>query len=193
MNTIVDARGVSYVPPAVTGKFLNWRSLLIWAVLLTQCGLIGRQILRERHAQSPSVISESQMVVSFGAHGYYADTPLKDAGPQNQRSLDRALMAWRGELPKSVKLTRPRLLEGTPVTCESHDAIACADLRNYQIVIAARKCDCDMDTILMHEVGHLLGVPHIEADPLMNPSYSGKLERPSEQAVALALVHRRDR
>ena len=40
--------------------------------------------------------------------------------------------------------------------------------------------------IMMREVGHLLGVPHIQDDPLMNPSYQDDLAEPTPAALALA-------
>jgi hypothetical protein len=43
----------------------------------------------------------------------------------------------------------------------------------------------------MHEIGHLLGVPHIEGDALMNPSYAGKVGAPTPDAVALAKLRER--
>lgn len=123
----------------------------------------------------------------------YIDIPLQEATREQNLSLDRALAAWRGALPASFIVSKPGLYRGSNYYCDSDRiTLACADLKDYQIVISGSAnvlADYDMDTILMHEIAHLLGVPHIEADALMNESYMQKLTAPSDQAVTLALLH----
>jgi hypothetical protein len=48
----------------------------------------------------------------------------------------------------------------------------------------------DRTTVMMHEIGHLLGVPHITDDKLMEPIAEPNLvlEEPTEAAVALAFI-----
>jgi hypothetical protein len=46
--------------------------------------------------------------------------------------------------------------------------------------------DHEGKTILMHEIGHLIGVPHIEGDKLMNSKYLGKVDKLTPFAIALA-------
>jgi len=39
---------------------------------------------------------------------------------------------------------------------------------------------------MLHEIGHLLGVPHIAGDPLMEPEFGHTVDVPTPAAVALA-------
>ena len=116
----------------------------------------------------------------------YQDTPLlKTADAQMHADLDWALAAWKKELGE-IPVPGPRLFMASAVTglC-GYAAYACAIPPEKMIVVVDFR-DADHRTILMHEIGHLLGVPHIEEDPLMNPAYTEKLERPSPYAVAIA-------
>jgi hypothetical protein len=66
-------------------------------------------------------------------------------------------------------------------------AIACADESTKTIFVMEDGDHVDRTTIMMHEIGHLLGVPHIDGDLLMDKAYSGKaLSAPTEFAIALA-------
>ncbi len=67
------------------------------------------------------------------------------------------------------------------------DAIACADRNTNTIYVASPREDVDRTTVMMHEIGHLLGVPHIEGDELMDKAYQAKpLEIPSINAISIA-------
>ena len=69
-------------------------------------------------------------------------------------------------------------------------AIACCDVGMKTIFLQQDGDGVDRTTIMMHEIGHLLGVPHIEGDPLMDKIYSGKaLSKPTDFAVSIAKDH----
>ena len=97
----------------------------------------------------------------------------------------RALNAWRLELPNR-EIGTPSLWEGH---CGDSAQLAYADPVNYEIIVARGACQptgCDLYSVLLHEVGHLLGVPHIEGDRLMDSKYQGKSEKPSRASIARA-------
>ena len=100
-----------------------------------------------------------------------------------QTALVFAVAAWRAELPGHT-IAFPQLELGR---CDGSFPIACADRLHNRITVATATRNMDLTTILMHEIGHLLGVPHIIGDPLMDPTETGvKLARPTDAAVALA-------
>ncbi len=69
------------------------------------------------------------------------------------------------------------------------DAIACADAATRTIYVAQSGDGIDRTTVMMHEIGHLLGVRHIDGDKLMDANYQGAaLEYPTVEAVALATI-----
>ena len=114
---------------------------------------------------------------------------------ESTTALMRAIMAWR---QSGLRVTMPDLVEGNSSNCEDdRGTIACADMKKNRIILVSQtayhdmhlKAD-DLKTIMMHEVGHLLGVPHIEGDPLMEQAYNGKpLSKPTPFAVAIARAY----
>lgn len=103
-----------------------------------------------------------------------------------QDAANNALIAWRKVTP-SVDIPK----DGFKLIADANgcgpEAIACADAKNGIIYIASDGNSVDRLTIMMHEIGHLIGVPHIEGDPLMDKAYHGEtLTAPSASAVKLA-------
>lgn len=97
--------------------------------------------------------------------------------------------AWTAGQKWGAELNTPPLrfnLIADPSFCGSKDAIACASAESQTVWVSQVGADVDRTTIMMHEIGHLLGIPHIEDDPLMAPNYQGLLDRPSPQAIAIA-------
>ena len=110
-------------------------------------------------------------------------TPVTDAG-LNQ-ALDYAVAAWSKSLGYQVK--KP-LLKKDDNNCEMDfggGVIACADAATYSIMVRSIYY-ADPKTIMMHEMGHLLGVPHISQDPLMDAIYQGPVTEPTPWSVAIA-------
>ena len=134
----------------------------------------------------------------YSGHPYLSDV-AKAPSKEWEVALKQAFEAWTvalGQMP----IQEPELILGTERSCISIGSpIACADLKRNAIVIAGiRACaekkvkgsyECDKTSILMHELGHLLGVPHIEGDALMNSEYTEPVKSPSLFAVAIARVN----
>lgn len=98
-----------------------------------------------------------------------------------EAQLPAAVAAWERSL--GVKLRTPKLVTGY---C-SVAAVACAELGQNRITIQDGKRALHPKGILLHEIGHLLGVPHIEGDPLMDPvDHGAMISEPSELAVVIA-------
>jgi hypothetical protein len=101
-------------------------------------------------------------------------------------ALDSAVSEWSEALGREVK--RPALnMANGDCGAEYAGVIACADKRGYAIKVTAIYY-ADPRTVMMHELGHLLGVPHIEGDKLMNAVYGGAVDHPTKFAVAIARV-----
>lgn len=103
-------------------------------------------------------------------------------------ALTAALAAWKRELG-SMPIARPTLFLGRGM-CQGD--LACASRLTNQIFIVGESiATVDETSVLMHEIGHLLGVPHIEGDDLMAPMYHAKVTKPTRFAVALAKASRK--
>lgn len=128
-------------------------------------------------------------------YGHYSEQNF-DNGPQKENianesipnmdaALGVALQRWKDAT--GLAIPRPII---TALPCYNGEALACAYVSDNIIAIAPslwRSTDkFDIVTVMMHEVGHLYGVPHIEGDKLMGASYSGKLTRPTPFAIVIA-------
>ncbi len=119
----------------------------------------------------------------------HADKPARVITEKKfTEALEYAVEEWRRACPKRA-IVPPVLLEAS---C-SFEAIACVDrerdgVRANEIKIPTDSKDgpYDWPSILMHEMGHLLGVPHIDDDPLMERVYAGPVKHPSKFAIAIA-------
>lgn len=101
------------------------------------------------------------------------------------QATDLAVKRWRSAGIWWVD-SKPLRLVADPDACLPV-AIACSALANSTIYVSKIREDVDRTTIMMHEVGHLLGVPHIQGDVLMDAEYQGEpLDAPTPAAVALA-------
>ncbi len=131
-----------------------------------------------------TVISGDAGLVVTRAAISYGDKPKTRvlSGPEHI-ALVQAYQAWHRKLG-TMPIPIPKLYDGTALHC-GFSAIACTDPSRGEITIA-NKAESDLRTVLMHEIGHLLGVPHIEDDSLMNSSYQETVGQPTDFAVALA-------
>jgi len=121
--------------------------------------------------------------------GSKKDEPLPpDNDAEHLRALRSARLAWKAALP-GVAIPAPKLLIGGAGACDiEEDSIACARHTDKAIIeddLHGKSYE-DLRTIFMHEIAHLLGVPHIEGDRLMDRTYSHPLPQPTPAAVALA-------
>lgn len=102
----------------------------------------------------------------------------------DRKALDYAIDAWTQELGY-FPIAKPMLMRGE---CFDLPTVLACSLRDVNTIIIAKTDGYDEKTIMLHEVGHLLGVPHIIDDPLMDPNYKKEQRGPSKFAVAIAKV-----
>jgi len=113
------------------------------------------------------------------------EPPVPNFTPQQQLHL--AVMIWSKALGRSIP--EPEFQFG--ICPGDPKFVACADKVHYRIIFRGfgpRRGTTaeDLTTVMMHEVGHLLGVSHIPGDKLMNPQMSGPVAAPTPAAVAVA-------
>jgi matrixin len=113
------------------------------------------------------------------------DTPLpRPTERELSIAVESARHAWEVALVKPIP--RPKVIFGDRNSCNSQTAYACAYVGENKIVIVRCPSGTSLSAILMHEIGHLLGVPHIEGDALMNAVYEGEAVHPTPFAIAIA-------
>jgi hypothetical protein len=98
----------------------------------------------------------------------------------------QAVRKWRDEFGGKLPIRYPRIVRVDAERSEVCIAgsLAYAEPVNNRIVFC-RLYNADPTTLMMH--AHLLGVPHIQDDALMNATQNGaKLDKPTRAAVALA-------
>jgi hypothetical protein len=106
------------------------------------------------------------------------------------RPANRAITAWIGVLSKRYENPTISFHLIADASGCGPKAIACADSATSTIYVCQHGDNVDRTTVMMHEIGHLLGVPHITDDKLMEPIAEPNLvlEEPTEAAVALAFI-----
>ena len=68
----------------------------------------------------------------------------------------------------------PAIYHGEPLDdCGEDDDLACASPKLQVIVVVRKMSKRMLRSVLLHEVGHLIGLPDIEGDALMEP-YQGR-------------------
>jgi hypothetical protein len=105
------------------------------------------------------------------------------------QAFHAATKAWAKALGGKLPIRYPRLLRSQEGDCLNPGVLAYAE--DPDKVVVCRLFSEDTETIMLHEVGHLLGVPHIQGDDLMDAAAHGAtLRQPSPAAIALAkLAH----
>lgn len=147
----------------------------------------------KKTGEDTSTRSFKNSLVASPAYFDYRDSPpvvLKDH--KFTDALDYAVGRWQFELPRYT-VKRPELYQGQANNCwegSNAQTIACADSKNYRITIQESQMDSKIDwqSIMLHEVGHLLGVPHIQGDALMDSGYTHKVESPTAFSIAIAKI-----
>ncbi len=186
---IVDAAGRPIAPKKIRniseGLLIGFVMLLMMGTGAVVHDMVHSMILvhRQEPTQERMRLIEPIQPTSVW---FNVPEPIEIKDPDLHRTLRSAVGAWAVALGKPVRI--PELVTGYPGVSCSHSAIACVDTANYRIRLVNLKNE-DTFTIFLHEIGHLLGVPHINGDPLMKAEYSGEmLKEPTEFAVALAKI-----
>lgn len=115
-----------------------------------------------------------------------------------ERSLPEALGQWKAALGGWLPIQAPQLLFDEPCS-RSPGELACAKIGNPPVIVfsapsASIQRPRTMRLVLLHEIGHLLGVPHIDGDCTMDPNLQQfSCDDPSPAAVALAKLSRERR
>lgn len=109
-------------------------------------------------------------------------------GGEALEAMDSALEDWRIALGGKLPIKRPRLVQSPDGPCSNFNLLAFAEPELNRIVFCRGPETGGLHSVMLHEVGHLLGVPHIQDDPLMN-SYRAEghiVDKPTPFAIAIA-------
>lgn len=101
---------------------------------------------------------------------------------------DYAANAWNKAMRVRFKPIDFKLGDAV-MDCHARESLACYVAGTNTIFITPQAQELsspDRRTILMHEIGHALGVPHIEGDPLMETIHDKNVSGPTPFAVAIA-------
>lgn len=85
---------------------------------------------------------------------------------------------WASALGPGYAVPVPPIVWGS---CGSSKAIACT---NGTKIYVDEWLWSDKRTVMLHELGHVLGLPHVPGDPLMDPSYHTPVAEPPAADVA---------
>lgn len=169
--------------------------MILWGI--SMAFQIGREYVRIRKVATQEVFSGRTDLgtgVVLNAPADSATTastlvgyqPVTDAA--TVEAFYAAVKAWKEALGGTLPISYPRLVQSdTAGFCAFQQAIAYAESSPQNRIVVCRFWNHDPETVFLHEVGHLLGVPHIEGDQLMNSAASDfVLRQPSRHAVAIA-------
>lgn len=118
----------------------------------------------------------------------------RDLNPSLTMAGLDAISAWSAAL--QTPIDSPRIQVGDCPATEDRDfvAVACvADDDSINVsprILHPGMIHVDLRTILLHEVGHVLGVPHIPGDALMEREPRVLLTRPTVDAIRWVMRER---
>lgn len=111
------------------------------------------------------------------AHAAFTIEAAKpDRDPRDRMALIQAVAMWRVALGVPLPIAMPKLLKVEKGACDvEENAAACVSRPRWGDTILIEDIqEGDRLRVMLHEVGHLLGVPHIEGDVVMSKEYVGK-------------------
>lgn len=109
--------------------------------------------------------------------------------PEFPVALEQVMKEWKDAT--GISIPKPALKIGS---CFNRAAIACASISDNTIWFTDLWVSTEhvsLKSVLLHEVGHLYGVPHIDGDPLMSPrGIEREIDEPTATAIAVAKITR---
>lgn len=158
--------------------------ILFWFGLVLLIGSAGYGLFvqwQSHESNQPATITHNDLTFDdWRADPYSADW---NAG---RYVLSQAMSIWEGKVGYRIK--EPALWIGQ---CFGSRALACANTEENKIIFTHLWIEWqateDMLAVMLHEVGHLYGVPHIAGDKLMSANgVESGVHEPTPFAVAIA-------
>lgn len=184
------------------GKFAVWfeehgqhyaLGMGIGALVIAGAALLNSMMLNNSaKVELPITFTNTGTTRSWGGFTNRYDNPeVLTSGPL-WAAGKWAAVAWSAAL--GVHLKDPVVIKGDNL-CGSIQNGGCARVGTDIIQVVGDVPAGSEQQLMLHEYAHLLGVPHIYDDVLMNPEYTYDAKNPvavkypTEQAIALAKVH----
>lgn len=152
--------------------------------------IVAGYLVDQENRQHAEQMKKERIAKNFGKPS--SNWPL-DISPEHHKALAAARVAWIKALGPGARVPSPPLRLGSPGACSGQEgkenAVACVHEGSIIDEGLQNVKPLERVTIYMHELGHLMGVPHIDGDKLMNIEFLGALAEPTKASVALARLH----
>lgn len=164
--------------------------------LLVSLGEPAKWLWAKYHKPAEWIASGSGTITFAGTTSTGVFYHLKDTQPPKYIAIPdgdirdafrAAVEEWRIALGGTLPIKYPRLAKVEGNDCSNTHLMAEAQMELNRVIFCDPNQGGDLKSLMMHEVGHLLGVPHIDQDDLMNAYENGaKVDKPTPFAIAIA-------